>query len=104
MALKGEPWAGMMLTFPVAISTICTWPGVRPGKATIFEPRQHIPSGLSAVSKTESFSGVAEKAYMCTLFCNATTIRDRDRFTRLTGDRNSRVMTACCLASSQMMT
>ena len=104
IALNGELCAGMILTFPVVISTIWTWPGVRPGKATIFEPRQHRPNGLSAVSKIESFSGVEEKAYMCTLFWSATTILDRDKLTLFTVDRNSRVITACCLASSQIMT
>jgi len=62
MALKGEPWAGIMLMFPVLISTIWTCPGVRPGKATILDPRQHRPSGLFAVSKTEIFSGAKAKA------------------------------------------
>ena len=84
IALSGVPCAGMMLTFPVAISTICTWPCVRPGKATTFEPRQQRPAELSAVSKTESFSGGDEKAYMCTLFCRTTTIRDLERQTRWT--------------------
>ena len=68
IAFSGVPCAGMMLTLPVAISTICTWPCVRPGKATTFEPRQQRPVELSAVSKTESFSGGDENAYMCTLF------------------------------------
>ncbi len=62
MARSGVPCAGMMLTFPVGISTIWTCPGVRPGKARILEPRQHRPSVLSAVSKMESFSGGEEKA------------------------------------------
>lgn len=62
MAFRGEPWAGMMLTFPVLISTICTWPGVRPGKAMILEPRQQRPDGLSAVSKEETFLGGEENA------------------------------------------
>jgi len=62
MALNGELWAGIMLMFAVLISTIWTCPGVRPGKATILGPRQHRPSGLFAVSKTESFSGGEAKA------------------------------------------
>ena len=67
IALRGVACAGMMLTLPVPISTSCTCPGVRPGKATILEPRQQSPKGLFAVSKTESFSGGDEKAYMWTL-------------------------------------
>lgn len=84
IALNGDPCAGIMLTFPVPSSTSWTCPGVRPGKAMIFDPKQHRPRGLSAVSKTESFSGGDEKAYMWTLLCNATTIRDLERQTRLT--------------------
>ena len=61
-AFRGVPWAGMMLTFPLPISTIWTCPGVRPGNAMILDPRQQSPFGLSAVSKTESFSGGDEKA------------------------------------------
>lgn len=104
IALNGEPCAGIMLTFPVPSSTSWTCPGVRPGKATIFDPKQHKPKGLSAVSKTESFSGGDEKAYIWTLLCNATTIRDLERLTRLTWEQNSRVMTAFCFASSHIMT
>ena len=104
MALKGEPWAGMILMFPVLISTIWTCPGVRPGKATILDPRQHRPRGLLAVSNTDSFSGGEEKAQRCTLLCKATTILERDRQTRFTGERNSSVITACCFASSQIIT
>ncbi len=68
IARSGVPCAGIMLTFPVLNSTVCTWPGVRPGKATTLGPRQQSPVGLSAVSNTESFSGGTENAYMCTLF------------------------------------
>lgn len=74
MALRGEPCAGMMLTFPVPICTICTCPGVRPGKATILAPKQHRPDGLSAVSNEETFFGGEEKAYRETLFRRATRI------------------------------
>ena len=84
MALSGVPCAGIILTLPVPISTICTCPGVRPGKAITLEPKQQRPVGLSAVSKTESFSGGEENAYMCTLFCSATMMRDLERQTRLT--------------------
>ena len=59
-ALNGDPCAGMILTFPVSISTFCTWPAVRPGKIRILDPKQHRPVGLSVVSKTESFSGGEE--------------------------------------------
>lgn len=104
IALNGVPCAGIMLTFPVPISTNCTCPGVRPGKATILDPRQQSPNGLLAVSKTESFSGGEEKAYKCTLLYRTTMMRVRERQTRLTGERNSRVMTAFCFASSHMMT
>ena len=41
---------------------------------------------------------------MWMLFCSATTIRDLEMRTRWTGVRNSRVMAACCLLSSHMMT
>lgn len=52
----------MILTLPEPISTICTWPGVRPGKAIILDPRQQRPDGLSAVSNEETFLGGEEKA------------------------------------------
>ena len=68
IALNGDACAGMMLTFPVAISTSCAWPGVRPGKAMILEPRQRSPEVLSAVSNLESCSGGNENAYRFTLF------------------------------------
>lgn len=64
IALNGALCAGIILTFPVPSSTSWTCPGVRPGKATIFDPKQHKPKGLSAVSNTESFSGGDEKAYI----------------------------------------
>ena len=103
-ARRDEVCAGIMLILPVAISTSWTCPGVRPGKATTFEPRQHKPRGLFAVSYTESFSGGTENAYTCTLLCKAMTILDRERHTRLTGERNSKVITAFCFASSHIMT
>jgi len=68
IALRGDPWASIKLTFPLPISTICSCPGVLPGKASTREPRQQRPRGLSAVSNTESFSGGDEKAYMWMLF------------------------------------
>lgn len=102
-ALRGELCAGMMLTLPVSSSTTCTWPGDRPGNASNFDPRQTRPSGLSAVSNTESFLGGEEKAQTWMLFCNAMTIRDLDSRTRNIDVRASSVMTAFCLASSQMI-
>ena len=62
MARRGLLCAGMMLTFPVSISTICTCPGVRPGKAMTWEPKQQRPKELSAVSKEDIFLGGEEKA------------------------------------------
>lgn len=62
IARRGELCAGMMLTFPVSNSTICTCPGERPGKASSFCPKQASPMGLSVVSKTEIFWGGFEKA------------------------------------------
>ncbi len=61
IALRDEEWVGTIVTLPVSISTSCTCPGVRPGKANNFALRQHRPRGLSAVSKTETFSGGDEK-------------------------------------------
>ena len=103
-ARSGEPWAGIMLTLPVLISTICTCPGVRPGKTKTFEPRQQRPRGLSAVSKTDIFSGGDEKAYMWTVLKRATTMRVRESLTCWTVERNSSVITAFCFASSHMIT
>lgn len=102
MALNGELCAGMMLTLPVSSSTSWTWPGDRPGNANSFLPKQASPSGLSDVSKTESFWGGLEKAKTWMLLSRATMIRDLDRRTRRTDVRNSRVITAFCFASSQM--
>lgn len=104
IALRGELCAGMMLTFPVPISTICTCPGVRPGNATIFAPKQHRPDGLSAVSNEETFLGGEEKAYRETLLRRATRICERDRRAWKTWELNSSVTTGSCFASSQMMT
>jgi hypothetical protein len=67
----------MMLTFPVAISTSCTCPDVRPGKAIILSDMLHSPSRLSAVSYADIKSGGFEKEYTRTLFCSTTTIRLR---------------------------
>ena len=60
MARREDVWAGMMLTLPDSSSTSWAFPGDRPGNATTFEPRQQRPSGLSAVSKTDDFSGGEE--------------------------------------------
>ena len=60
IARRAEACAGMMLTFPEPSSTSWTFPGDRPGNATILEPRQHIPRGLSAVSKMAVLSGGEE--------------------------------------------
>jgi hypothetical protein len=81
-ALRAALWAGIMLTFPRPVSTSCTCPGVRPGKASSREPKQQSPKGLSAVSKTESFSGGDEKAYTWILLLRVTTMRVRDKRTR----------------------
>jgi hypothetical protein len=61
IALRDEEWAGKIVTFPVSVSTSWTCPGVRPGKANNLVLRQQRPRGLSAVSKTETFSGGDEK-------------------------------------------
>jgi len=61
IALRDVVWAGTILTFPVSTSTSWTWPEVLPGKASNFEDRQQRPSGLSAVSDTDTFSGGDEK-------------------------------------------
>ena len=103
MARKGVLCAGMILTLPVSSSTKCTWPGDRPGKASSFFPKQASPIGLSDVSNTESFSGGLEKAKICRLFNKATMIRVFDSRTPRTEVRNSRVITAFCFASSQMI-
>ena len=104
MARKAEECAGMMLTLPESSSTSWILPGDLPGKTTIFEPKQHRPRGLSAVSKTDVFVGGDENAYRWTLFCNATTIRDFVRRTRRTAVFSSSVIAAFCFASSQMTT
>lgn len=104
IALSGDPWASIKLTFPLPISTICSCPGVLPGKASTREPKQQSPRGLSAVSNTDSFSGGEEKAYMWILFWRAMMILERDSRTRWTCVRNSSEMTAFCLRSSQIMT
>ena len=57
MQRRAEVWAGMMDTLPDSSSTSWTLPGLRPGKETRDVPKQQRPSGLSAVSKTEDFSG-----------------------------------------------
>jgi hypothetical protein len=57
IALKEEPCAGIILTFPVDSSTSWTCPGVRPGNASVFAVKQQSPRGLSAVSKTAQSSG-----------------------------------------------
>ena len=49
-AFTADVCAGMMLTLPVAISTSCTCPVVRPGKAMRLGDKQHSPQGLLAVS------------------------------------------------------
>ena len=102
IARRGVLCAGMILTLPVSSSTSWTCPGDRPGNAINFLPRQASPNGLSVVSKTDSFCGGLEKANICMLFSNATTMRDLDRRMPRTEVRNSRVMTAFCFASSQM--
>lgn len=102
MARRGELCAGIMLTFPVSSSTICTCPGERPGKASNFCPKQASPIGLSVVSNTDSFLGGFEKAKIWMLFSKATTMRDFDKRTPRTEVRNSSVMTAFCFTSSQM--
>ena len=104
IALNGVPCAGIMLTLPLSRATIWTCPGVRPGKATTFEPRQHRPLGLSAVSNTDILSGGDENAYKCTLFWRATTMRFLERQTLWTGDRNSIVITTFCFALSHIIT
>lgn len=60
IARRADVCAGMMLTLPDASSTSCTFPGDRPGNATILEPRQQIPKGLSTVSKMAVRSGGEE--------------------------------------------
>jgi hypothetical protein len=102
IARSGELCAGMMLMLPVSSSITCTCPGDRPGKASIFWPRQASPSGLSEVSNTDNFCGGVEKANTWTLFKSATTILDLERRTPRTEVRNSRVMAGFCFASSQM--
>jgi len=68
IARNGDVCAGMMLTLPELSSTIWTFPGDRPGNATILEPKQHSPRVLSAVSNTDVFSGGDENLYRWTLF------------------------------------
>ena len=51
-ARSGALCAGIMLTFFVFKSTICTCPFVRPGKMSFFSPRQQRPNWFGAVSYT----------------------------------------------------
>lgn len=88
--------------FPVSSSITCSCPGDLPGKASIFCPKHARPNGLSEVSKTDSFFGGVENANTWMLLSSATTIRDLDRRAPRTEVRNSSVMAAFCLASSQM--
>ena len=102
-ALRDDPWAGMMLTFPLANSTICTCPAVLPGKASVFAVKQHRPRGLSAVSKTAQRSGELLKLYTRILFCRATTMWVRDNLIPRTDVRTGSCMATFCFASSQMI-
>jgi hypothetical protein len=38
IALRGDPWASIKLTFPLPISTICSCPGVLPGRPVLASP------------------------------------------------------------------
>ena len=102
-ARRGELCAGMMVTLPVASSTSCTLPGVLPGKATIFSPRQQRPKGLSAVSKTYCFLGELANPYIWMLVCNAATILCLDSLAPKTEVRNSMVKATFRCPSSQML-
>ena len=104
MARRDVVCAGMMLTLLDSSSTIWTLPGDRPGKATTLEPKQHRPSGLSAVSKVECFVGGEDILYRVMLLCNAATIQDLVSRVRNMAVFSSSVMAAFCLASSQIMT
>lgn len=57
MALRGDEWAGMMLTLPDPTLTSWTCPGVRPGKARTLSEREQRPRELSAVSYTDTRLG-----------------------------------------------
>jgi hypothetical protein len=94
----------MMLTFPVAMSTNCTCPDVRPGKAIVLSDMLHSPSKLSAVSYAEMRSGGLEKEYTRTLFCSTTTMRFRASCTPRTAVSVVISSATLPLLSSQRMT
>jgi len=104
MALKADPWAGMMLTFPVDSSTSWTCPGVRPGNTSVFEDRQQRPNGLSAVSKTAQRWGGSWNLYTWMLLWRATTICSFVNLTPRTVVRTGIWAVTFCLASSHMIT
>lgn len=84
--LSEASWASISIggRSVLAKSTTCTWPGLRPGKASrefwLLGQSTHNPFGLGQVSKTWSCWGFCVKVYTFIIVSNTTTILQNENY------------------------